>query len=79
VEQKSENALREGWLTSAEAAEVAGCSTARIRQLCLGGLVESQKIGRDWLVNRDSLLAYKLTAKPGPKGPWKHKKRDGDE
>jgi hypothetical protein len=78
VEQGGKNALREGWLTSAEAAEVGNCSTARIRQVCLSGLVECQTIGRDWLVNRDSLVAYKATAKPGPKAPWKHK-RSGDE
>ena len=57
--------LFEGWLTTDQAAALAACSRARIRQLCGSGLVACRKIGRDWLVNRDSLLAYKKTARPG--------------
>ena len=69
--------IPEGWITTPEAAELANCSTARIRQVCASGQVDCVKVGRDWLVNRESLVAYKATAKRGPKGPWKHK--DGGE
>jgi excisionase family DNA binding protein len=55
------------WVTTKEAAELADYTPQRVRQLARGGLVEAQKVGRDWLINRRSLLAHKAQAKPGPK------------
>lgn len=49
----------DGWLTTKEAAELTGYSVAYLRQLGKRGRVDARKAGRDWLISRDSLLAYK--------------------
>jgi len=60
----------EGWITTREAAALTGYTTAYIRQLAIRGRVEAQKVGRDWLISRESLLAYKR--KMDALGPQKH-------
>ncbi len=49
----------EGWITTREGAALTGYSTAYIRQLAIKGRIEARKAGRDWLIGRESLLAYK--------------------
>jgi excisionase family DNA binding protein len=56
-----------GWLRTPKAAELAECTTGRVRQLALAGLIRAVKIGDEWLVHKDDLLEYRATAKPGPK------------
>jgi excisionase family DNA binding protein len=56
-----------GWLRTPKAAELAECSTGRVRQLALSGRIRAVKIGYKWLVHTDDLLAYRATAKPGRK------------
>ena len=51
--------LAEGWLTTAEARALAGYSVAYLRRLVNRGDIEARKVGRDWLINQESLLAYK--------------------
>lgn len=60
----------EGWITTREAAELTGYTTAYIRMLCIGGKLQAQKWGRDWAIERASLLAYK--ARMDTLGPQKH-------
>jgi excisionase family DNA binding protein len=61
-----------GWITSADAAELSGYSVENIRKLAASGKVKAQRWGRDWQIDRNSLLAYARKAqesgeKRGPK------------
>ncbi len=59
-------------LSTAEAMQVSGLSREHIQRLLRQKRVEGIKLGHDWLVFEDSLLAF--TAQPrktGPKGPHK--------
>jgi len=49
----------EGWTNTTEAAAVTGFSPVYVRILARNGNIEARKVGRDWLVNLSSLLAYK--------------------
>ncbi len=63
----------EGWLTTNQAAALTGYAPAYIRVLAKQGKVEGFKAGRDWLVSRESVLAYK--AQMDRLGPQKHNPR----
>ena len=58
------------WITTAEAAELTGYDLTHVRYLIRKGQVEGKKFGRDWMVNRDSALAY--VEKMRRLGPAKH-------
>ena len=60
----------EGWITTSEAAELTGYEQAYFRILAKQGKVAAIKVGRDWLLDRESLLAYK--ARMDVLGPQKH-------
>jgi excisionase family DNA binding protein len=62
---KGSSVLKEGWITTEEASKLVDYAPAYIRQLAISGRIEAQKVGRDWLINQDSLLAYKAQVKPG--------------
>jgi len=49
----------DGWVTTTRAAEITGYSIAYMRQLASRGRIEARKVGRDWLIERASLLAFK--------------------
>lgn len=66
----------EGWLTTDAAAELTGYQTPHIRQLARNGSIEGRKVGRDWLVSRESLLRYK--ARMDALGSEKHNPWRGD-
>lgn len=44
------------WITTSEAAELTGYGMARFRQLASQGKVEGQKSGRDWFLEKSSVL-----------------------
>ena len=46
------------WLTTQSAAKISGLSASMIRKLSLRGEIEAVRIGRDWLIQVDSLHAY---------------------
>lgn len=46
------------WLTTQEAAALAGYTQAHVRLLIRTGEIVGQKWGRDWQVSRESLLAH---------------------
>lgn len=54
-----EDSILAGWLTTDESAELTGYSVAYLRRLVREGRVLAHKVQREWLVNRDSLVAYK--------------------
>ena len=70
------------WLTTTEAATLTGYAPAHIRILARKGRIEARKIGRDWLVSRDSLLAYKRRMDnlgPQKHNPWKEEELQGEK
>lgn len=64
----------EGWITTDEAQALTDYSRAYLRWLANQGRIEARKVGRDWLIDRESLLAYKagMEALGGQKhNPWR--------
>jgi len=62
------------WITTGAAQELTGYSQAYMRQLALRHRVEARKVGRDWLLNRASLIEYKQTMEQLGKqkySPWR--------
>lgn len=60
------------WITTAEAVELTSYTLYHLRYLIKIGKVKGQKWGREWQVDRRSLLAYvkvaeKMGKKRGPK------------
>lgn len=57
-------------ITVNEAAEILGVSGARVRKLIDDQKLKAEKIGRDWMVSKASVLARKkLSPKPGRPKP----------
>jgi excisionase family DNA binding protein len=66
------------WITTAEAAEITGYTTARFRQLAKDGAVVAQKRGRDWFLDKSSVLAWVETMKrlgTSKHDPWRTRAR----
>jgi len=62
------------WITTNQAQALTGYSQAYMRQLARSGGVEARKVGRDWLIHRESLLAYKRAMDalgPEKHNPWR--------
>jgi excisionase family DNA binding protein len=51
--------IAEGWINTEQAQVLTGYASAYLRRLANQGRVEARKVGRDWLINQESLLAYK--------------------
>ncbi|HEX6484894.1 MAG TPA: helix-turn-helix domain-containing protein [Ktedonobacteraceae bacterium] len=57
-------------LSTSEAIKKSGLSRVHIQRLLRKGQLEGMKLGHDWLVFEDSVLAYIAQPhKTGPKGP----------
>ncbi len=56
------------YLTTAEAAKALGVSVRRVRAIVQAGQLKAKKAGRDWLISKASLRAYKPQIK--------HRKKD---
>ncbi len=69
--------ITEGWVNTREAAELTGYTVVYVRQLALRDRIEARKVGRDWLINRASLLEHK--ARMDRLGPAKHDPRGQDQ
>jgi excisionase family DNA binding protein len=46
------------WITTGEAADLTGYTTAYFRQLIKRGRLKARKRGRDWFLNKAEVLAY---------------------
>lgn len=46
------------WLTTKEAAKLAGYTTDHIRKMASTGRLKAQRWGRDWQIDRRSLMAH---------------------
>lgn len=52
--------VAENWISTTEAARLTGYTVRYIQKLAREGIIEGQKITlRAWLINQESLLAYK--------------------
>jgi len=49
---------RREFMTTVEVAERAGTTRQYIANLCQDGTLDAVKAGRDWLISRDSALAW---------------------
>lgn len=47
-----------GWLTTAHAEALTGYAAAYLRRLAGRGRIVAQKVGRDWLIQQESLVTY---------------------
>jgi excisionase family DNA binding protein len=67
----------QGLIDTKEAASITGYCTDYVRRLARRGRIEAQRVGRDWLIDRTSLLAYKArmdrlgSDKHNPQAPWR--------
>jgi len=71
--------IGEEWLTTEQAAQLTGYSQAYMRQLAERGRVMALKAGRDWLLQRASLLEFaaQMEALGTDKhNPWKGDRED---
>jgi hypothetical protein len=60
--------MNEEWITTTEAVRMTGYNHEYIRRLLRTGKVVGKKWGRDWMVDRDSLLTYmQESERRGPK------------
>ena len=48
----------DGWITTDKAQALSGYNRAYVRWLANHGKVEAFKVGRDWLINQESLLMH---------------------
>jgi excisionase family DNA binding protein len=66
--------LPEGWLTTGEAETLTGYAQAYLRRLAERKRIVARKVGRDWLLNQESLRAYRdeMAALGGQRhNPWR--------
>jgi len=61
------------WITTKEAAELTGYSSVTLRQFAREGRIKGRKWGRDWFLEKTSVLAYVEEMKR--LGPAKHDPR----
>jgi len=56
------------WITTTDAAQISGYHVEHIRRLIRGGHVNARKWGKEWMVDKQSLIDYqKQENKSGPK------------
>ncbi len=52
--------MSDNLISSSEAALILGITIQAVGGLLRRGTIEGQKIGRDWVVSKDSVLSYKV-------------------
>jgi len=55
-------ATKDEWLTVSQAAKLSGYNADHLRELIREGKIKAHKFSIVWMVDRDSLLAYKAKA-----------------
>jgi excisionase family DNA binding protein len=56
------------WITVNQAAVILVVKPDRVRKLCRAGKLKTERFGRAWMVDKESVIDYKKTyRKPGPK------------
>ena len=59
--------MAEEWITTKEAVELTGYNPEHIRRLARRGKVKAKKWMRDWMIEKTSLLSYKVAEGRSPK------------
>jgi excisionase family DNA binding protein len=59
--------MSDEWITTAQAAQITGYNAEHIRRLVRLGKVSSKKWGKEWMIDKASLLAYVESEGRGPK------------
>lgn len=62
------------WITTKEAAELTGYTTSYIRKAIYRDRLKGKKLGRDWVLRKDEVLAYAEKMKklgPSKHDPWR--------
>lgn len=54
----SEVAMVEGYIGTKEAGAISGLTTGYLRRLLVKGRIKGRRIGRDWVIERESLLQF---------------------
>lgn len=72
----NQRTIHQEWITTKEAARLTGYTAVYIRRLIRTKRVNALKRGRDWLIDRLSLMAYK--ARMEALGTQKHNPRRDD-
>ena len=57
----------ENWITTAEAKSLTGYNAEHIRRLIRSGKVKAKKWGKEWMVEKNSLIAYLKSEGRGPR------------
>ncbi len=55
------------WITTAEARSLTGYNAEHIRRLVRAGKVKAKKWGKEWMIEKNSLLAYLESEGRGPR------------
>ena len=58
--------MPEKWITTQEAAEISGYNVQHIRRLARGGFINSKKWGKEWMIDRVSVMEYLEKEGHGP-------------
>jgi excisionase family DNA binding protein len=77
----TENFNPNEWITTKEAAELTRYHPTHIRWLIREDRIEGRKLGRDWLIDRESLEEYARNMKslgPAKHDPWRTGARQKD-
>jgi excisionase family DNA binding protein len=59
--------MENNWITTAEAAQLTSYNPEHIRRLVRTGKVKGKKWGREWMVDKNSLITYLESIGRGPK------------
>ena len=65
--------MEEDWITTLDAAQITGYNVEQIRRLARTGKITSKKWGKEWMIDKTSLLEY---IKTEGRGPQIHKRLD---
>ena len=57
----------EEWITTTDARTLTGYNAEHIRRLVRAGKIKAKKWGKEWMVERNSLLAYVESEGRGPR------------
>ena len=65
------NKTTDEWITTTDAKTLTGYNAEHIRRLVRAGKIKAKKWGKEWMIERNSLLAYVESEGRGPRTPSK--------
>jgi len=67
------------WITTVEAAELTGYTTSYLRKAISRERLRAQKLGRDWFLDKEEVLAYAEEMRhlgSAKHDPWRTRRKD---